>query len=303
MSNFTTSTTNKGKLLVIHENYQYIKDKERTSTTYFKCVDYNIDCGGRGLIRSNDPTHFICTKTHSHFKPIEQIQRRETVRQLQNQVKTNEYMPLRQAYDQVMSVRLEELRDVPSGINTVSLPQFEEVRGTLESIRRKQRPPLPNTFSEITQKGLVSEFNEGDEVVRYVVQLLAALPLARIEDIDNGYKLALNEHKSHESPVTKDKLNQLLTYFDRTWRKNTSKFGPSLWNRFNILGPRTNNHIEGWHSSLNKKIGSAHPNIFKFIDIIKKEQVRNELKVLHANQGNTRVRKDGRRQRIEIKVQ
>ena len=28
-----------------------------------------------------------------------------------------------------------------------------------------------------------------------------------------------------------------------------------------------------------------------------------ELKVLHANQGNTRVRKDGRRQRIEMKVQ
>ena len=55
-------------------------------------------------------------------------------------------------------------------------------------------------------------------------------------------------------------------------------------------GSRTNNHLEGWHSQLNRKVGSAHPNIFKFIEIIKKEQAKNEIKLLHINAGTTRVK-------------
>lgn len=36
----------------------------------------------------------------------------------------------------------------------MSLPQYEGIRGTLESVRRKQRPPLPSTFDTI---GLTDE--------------------------------------------------------------------------------------------------------------------------------------------------
>jgi hypothetical protein len=39
-----------------------------------------------------------------------------------------------------------------------------------------------------------------------------------------------------------------------------------------ILGPRATNHIEGWHKKLNDQAGRAHPNIFKFVEIIKKIQ-------------------------------
>ena len=34
-----------------------------------------------------------------------------------------------------------------------------------------------------------------------------------------------------------------------------------LWNHYLIQGPRTTNHLEGWHSKIKKQIQHAHPNI------------------------------------------
>ena len=41
----------------------------------------------------------------------------------------------------------------------------------------------------------------------------------------------------------------------------------------------TNNHVEGWHSCLNKIVGKAHPNIFELVDTFKKEQATTEIDV------------------------
>lgn len=49
------------------------------------------------------------------------------------------------------------------------------------------------------------------------------------------------------------------------------------------LGPRTNNHLEGWHCYLRKAIGAAHPNILHFIKAIKKQEKQFELKLLQLN--------------------
>lgn len=51
------------------------------------------------------------------------------------------------------------------------------------------------------------------------------------------------------------------------------------WMTFS-LGPRTNNHLEGWHNSLRKAIGAAHPNVYTFIAAIKKQQQVFSLKLL-----------------------
>ena len=41
------------------------------------------------------------------------------------------------------------------------------------------------------------------------------------------------------------------------------------WNYFNFKGPRTNYHVEGWHSRLNK-VGEPHPNIYEINDVFTK---------------------------------
>ena len=44
-------------------------------------------------------------------------------------------------------------------------------------------------------------------------------------------------------------------------------------------GPRTNNHVEGWHSQLKQIVGKPHPNIFEIIHVIREEQATTEMKL------------------------
>ena len=50
-----------------------------------------------------------------------------------------------------------------------------------------------------------------------------------------------------------------------------------MWNQYNQKGPRTNNHVEGYNLRLNKLL-RAHPNIWKFIDELKEEDSRVDLR-------------------------
>lgn len=48
---------------------------------------------------------------------------------------------------------------------------------------------------------------------------------------------------------------------------------------FSFSGPRTTNHLEGWHSKLNKKFNAPHPNIFVFIEVLLDIQAEVEVEV------------------------
>ena len=45
-----------------------------------------------------------------------------------------------------------------------------------------------------------------------------------------------------------------------------------MWNALSLDGPHTNNHAEGWHSTLTKPAGKAHPNIYEVVSLFKLEQ-------------------------------
>ena len=57
------------------------------------------------------------------------------------------------------------------------------------------------------------------------------------------------------------------------------------WNHYQTEGPRTNNHLEGWHNKLKKKVGITHRTIYKLIDDFKKEQAVNEVKIEQYSNG------------------
>jgi hypothetical protein len=40
-----------------------------------------------------------------------------------------------------------------------------------------------------------------------------------------------------------------------------------LWNHYQTEGPRTTNHLEGWHSKLKKHLQHPHHNIFNLIKL------------------------------------
>ena len=57
-------------------------------------------------------------------------------------------------------------------------------------------------------------------------------------------------------------------------------FDLALWNMYDqTIGDllRTNNAVEGWHRRFQANIGAYHPNFWKFIDILKREQSLNHV--------------------------
>lgn len=53
-----------------------------------------------------------------------------------------------------------------------------------------------------------------------------------------------------------------------------------------LLGlPRTSNHAEGWHNRINSFLGCAHPQIFKFVESLKKEQILQEVNMSQLDTG------------------
>ena len=57
----------------------------------------------------------------------------------------------------------------------------------------------------------------------------------------------------------------------------------NLWNTFNRTDqelPRTNNSIEGWHQNFQGHLSACHPNFWKFINVLKKEEAYVRVSIL-----------------------
>ncbi len=123
-------------------------------------------------------------------------------------------------------------------------------------------------WRKVQELGLAVRYKE-DEAFNRLVRRAAALPLVPVNLVDEVWLMALNEVNDVEADRFKD-------YVTSTWVDgNVARFPIELWTQYdNIEGLRTNNHIEGWHSKLNRAIGRQHPNIFVLIELLKDEQRR-----------------------------
>ena len=66
-------------------------------------------------------------------------------------------------------------------------------------------------------------------------------------------------------------------YFETTWIAGT--FQTAEWNLYETEGPRTNNHLEGWHNCLWRVVGKSHSNIFECVEVFQREQVITEVSI------------------------
>lgn len=69
-----------------------------------------------------------------------------------------------------------------------------------------------------------------------------------------------------------------------TWFDLNRNYNRNIWNHYKTVGPRTNNHCEGFNNRFNKLTGS-HQNIYKLINIIKKVELEASLKYNNYSQG------------------
>ena len=73
------------------------------------------------------------------------------------------------------------------------------------------------------------------------------------------------------------RVDELVDYFSTTWVNRSYQI--RKWNHYKTDGPRTNNHVEGWHSRLKKVVGKAHRNNYKLVEVIKKEEALTTMRV------------------------
>ena len=62
-----------------------------------------------------------------------------------------------------------------------------------------------------------------------------------------------------------NKIEQFCTYFVNTWFEG--RFPVHLWNHSTTVGPRTNNHVEGFHNKLNTWAGRRKPDVMSVIGV------------------------------------
>ena len=92
--------------------------------------------------------------------------------------------------------------------------------------------------------------------------------------------------------VTNIYWNSIGVMRGRTGRENLI-YLMSFWNvkkRVNEDLPITNNAVEGFHSVLRSSITCKHPNIWKLIAALKKEELQ-QTKIIHVNRGDGPARK------------
>jgi hypothetical protein len=82
-------------------------------------------------------------------------------------------------------------------------------------------------------------------------------------------------------------VRPLLAYFRTQWLTTVRPF---MWNVFNTEhNMRTNNHLEGWHAGFSKSVNQHHPNIWRFICALQKEQATTEVTIQQIAAGQVIV--------------
>ncbi|XP_055997797.1 uncharacterized protein LOC130047214 [Ostrea edulis] len=133
-----------------------------------------------------------------------------------------------------------------------------------------------------------------------LVRRAAVLPLVPDHRVEDVWFQALEDNDDNT-----DAIMRFKDYVTETWVEGHFH----LWNHFDHDGPRTTNAVEGWHHKLNRMCRRAHPNIFVFVEMLKKEQAANEAKIIQITaRGVVRPKKkkyrqlDSRLQRLKDRM-
>ena len=126
--------------------------------------------------------------------------------------------------------------------------------------------------------GLAGEYNcPIDDTFKMFVNKMAAVAFCPPQFVRTAW-LGVKQ----EAPQV-SRVDELLSYFEQTWM--IGQFHPRQWNYFDFEGPRTNNHVEGWHSRLKKVVGKAHPNVYEIIEVFQNEEATVRMKLLNFETG------------------
>lgn len=146
-------------------------------------------------------------------------------------------------------------------------------------------------YRKVQALGLQSRYNDpDDESIRNYSHMLLALAYLPPSEVPRMFRELYDD-----SP---DELDELYQYFNEIYvngvpargrrRAVAPRYTPITWNQYDTVianSHKTNNVSEGWHNRFRTMVGKPHPDIFKFIDEIKKEQGNTEVSLVELSLG------------------
>jgi hypothetical protein len=117
-------------------------------------------------------------------------------------------------------------------------------------------------FRKLVEHGLKSQF-QSDSTFKLWFSKLVCLALIPVIKLEDGFEYIYDSRPEYTE------IDKFLDYYVETWLDG---FERNIWNHFENLGPRTNNHVEGYNSRFNGIVNVSHPNIWKFITCLQAEE-------------------------------
>ena len=142
-----------------------------------------------------------------------------------------------------------------------------------------------NIWKKVQGAGLQQRYR-ADEEFSLHVRMIMALAFVPLADLDTAFDDLFTEIRTNYN----NEMDVVLNYFEDTYmgrlrrngRRDNPMFSQDMWNMYTRTRdhlPRTNNNVEGWHRGLQFHINACHPNLWKFLNVIKSEENLTRVKV------------------------
>ena len=130
-----------------------------------------------------------------------------------------------------------------------------------------------SVYRKIQSEGLQNTYTT-DEAFALHAQMIPALAIVPVNDVITAFEALQDDAPAELAPI--------LDYFEdnyvgRPRRRNRANplYALATWNVSNRVHdqlPRTNNHVEGFHRKMVAALTAYHPCLWKFLNVLKKEQ-------------------------------
>lgn len=138
-----------------------------------------------------------------------------------------------------------------------------------------------SVYRHVQAAGLQERYRT-DENLALAVRMLPALAFIPIDHVVEAFE-KLEDLASNE-------IMPVIDYFEDTYigrlRRRRQRAQPTfpvdVWNVYNNVQnslPRTNNSVEGWNRKIQTAVSAHHPNIWRFLGILKREQSINNTHI------------------------
>jgi hypothetical protein len=138
-------------------------------------------------------------------------------------------------------------------------------------------------WKNIQKLGLTDEYKSNPQV-RELLDDCKTMPFVPIGLINTVWTLILNKLTLIVSKKLKE-LKEYVLYFYNTWLINPN-YPIALWNHYETIGPRTNNHLEGYNFKINTSIDYNHPHIYSAIGTFQQLEATTSLNYLNLQNGS-----------------